>query len=154
MAKKITRRRTTTRRNRRANSEKYISKIFRLNQNQFTLDFVDINIDRDTPLFIDPQFISQRTDQWSLNAIQTIRSFFQTLIDYIREEDLDSARSLFTYNKDRFIERCKNSYKDDHGLIIPLIDTDFVSALEQLALGFNDVMEETIRDLKRKIQMG
>ena len=32
-------------------------------------------------------------------------------------------------NMDRFIERCRNTYRDSRGLIIPLVDEDVVGLL-------------------------
>lgn len=39
-----------------------------LNRTQNELDFVDIDIENDMPLFIDPYFLSIREDRWSINA--------------------------------------------------------------------------------------
>lgn len=39
-----------------------ISEICNLNRNQNELDFVDIDVDNDMPLFLDPYFLSIRTD--------------------------------------------------------------------------------------------
>lgn len=72
-----------------------ISQIFTLNKTQAELDFVDIDVDRDTALFLDPFFLSLRKDNWSIEATRTIRSFFQTVIDLIRNNQTEEARLLF-----------------------------------------------------------
>jgi hypothetical protein len=45
-----------------------ISKRFSLTHTQAELDFVDIDTNRDMPLFVDPHFLAQRTDPWSVGA--------------------------------------------------------------------------------------
>jgi len=40
------------------------------------LDFVDIPLERDIPLFVDPFALSQRVDRWSIAAHRTLVSFF------------------------------------------------------------------------------
>lgn len=74
-----------------------ISARFNLEASQFELDFVDINTNADTPLFVDPFFLGCRTDSWSVNTTRTLRSFFQAFINYIRNGEIDRARSLFDY---------------------------------------------------------
>src|SRR5690606_15398507 len=60
-------------------------------------DFIDIDIERDTPLFIDPYFIGKKKDVWSTDVTLTIRSFFQRIIDLIIDEQEDEARELFNH---------------------------------------------------------
>ncbi|WP_090238926.1 hypothetical protein [Fictibacillus solisalsi] len=74
-----------------------ISEIFNLEKNQQELDFVDIDIHSDIPLFIDPAFLSIRNDRWSTDAIRTIRSFFQYVIQLIKNDRLEEAKQLFDY---------------------------------------------------------
>ncbi|WP_313093832.1 hypothetical protein [Chryseobacterium flavum] len=74
-----------------------ISQIFNLNKSQAELDFVDININNDLPLFIDPFFLSRKNDHWSFEATLTIRSFFQKLIDLIRSQNEIEAKRLFEH---------------------------------------------------------
>lgn len=74
-----------------------ISKKFALGKTQYELDFVDININRDIPLFIDPYFLSIRKDRWSSDASRTLKSFFETFIKLIRAQKEDEARALFSY---------------------------------------------------------
>lgn len=54
-----------------------ISQIFRLNKSQAELDFVDIDISQDIPLFIDPFFISIRNDNWSIETRRTVKDSFK-----------------------------------------------------------------------------
>jgi len=74
-----------------------ISKIFNLGKSQAELDFVDIDISRDTPLFLEPSFLAKRNDKWSIDASRTIKSYFQFVIDLIRAKRIDEAKILFDY---------------------------------------------------------
>lgn len=74
-----------------------ISKIYALGVSQYELDFVDIDTDKDTPLFIDPSFLGVRGDAWSQEASRTLRNFFQTFIRLIQDGYEVEARALFDY---------------------------------------------------------
>lgn len=74
-----------------------ISEIFNLEASQAELDFIDIDIERDIPLFLDPFFLSIRVDNFSLGCSRTIRSFFQRVIDLVRNRQIDDARELFNH---------------------------------------------------------
>ena len=74
-----------------------ISEHFELNKSQAELDFVDIDYTTDTPLFLDPFFLSKKTDNWSTQATLTLRSFFQTVIDLIRAGNENDAKELFDH---------------------------------------------------------
>lgn len=74
-----------------------ISKQFLLNKSQAELDFVDIDFTTDTPLFLDPFFLSKKTDNWSNQATLTLRNFFQRVIDLIRAGNENEAKELFDH---------------------------------------------------------
>ena len=74
-----------------------ISEVFGLNRSQAELDFVDVDVNRDFPLFLDPHFLAQRTDPWSIRASQTIRSFFSYFIGLLSQGEEEEARALFDH---------------------------------------------------------
>src|ERR1041384_748601 len=74
-----------------------ISRIFNLNKTQYELDFVDIDPTQDLPLFVDPYFLAQRNDAWSIDASRTIRSFFQHLVTLLNQNQTRAARDLFMH---------------------------------------------------------
>mgnify|MGYP005750665263 CR=1 FL=1 len=74
-----------------------ISIIYNLNKSQAELDFVDIDPSGDLPLFLDPFFLGKKHDNWSHEATLTIRSFFQRVIDFIRNGFEDDAKKLFDH---------------------------------------------------------
>src|SRR5688572_10739769 len=74
-----------------------VSEVFGLNRAQSELDFVDVELDADNRLFVDPLGLSQRVDEWSVHAHRTLISFFQTIIDRIRSGHEQEAQDLL-YN--------------------------------------------------------
>jgi hypothetical protein len=63
-----------------------ISEHFRLNLHQAQLDFVDVDTDRDKALYIDPVPLSRGSDEWSQDCNSAITSFFQAIVDAIRND--------------------------------------------------------------------
>lgn len=76
-----------------------ISEKLGLNLSQSELDFVDIDLENDIPLFLDPYFLSIREDKWSKNAHRTLESYFQFVLGLLENGKEDSAKDYF-----RFIE--------------------------------------------------
>ena len=74
-----------------------ISRIFGLEASQGELDFVDIDVETDMPLFLDPYFLSTGQDHWSIDATLTLRSFFQTFVDLLVSGQETKARKLFNH---------------------------------------------------------
>lgn len=63
-----------------------ISDHFRLNQHQAQLNFVDVDTERDRALYIDPVPLSRASDSWSRDCNAALRSFFQAIVDAIRDD--------------------------------------------------------------------
>jgi hypothetical protein len=74
-----------------------ISSYFDLNKSQYELDFVDVDPDFDTPLFIDPYFLGRCKTPWAEEANRTIYSFFQILLTYLRSDQIDRAKAHFSH---------------------------------------------------------
>ncbi|WP_068505818.1 hypothetical protein [Paenibacillus kribbensis] len=74
-----------------------ISEIFMLNATQIQLDFVDINIEKDYPMYIDPYLISTRNDPWSVEVNRTIKNFFSKVSEFIRNDEHENAIELFQF---------------------------------------------------------
>jgi len=62
------------------------SEAFGLCHGSATLDFVDIELSTDVPLFIDPYAIEIRQDSWSDFCGDHIRSFFSALLENLRSD--------------------------------------------------------------------
>jgi hypothetical protein len=69
------------------------SEYFRLGLGQPELDFVDIDLDGDIRLFMDPYALRGRGDPLAVQCVGDIRRFFQRLLDALREGGLDGARA-------------------------------------------------------------
>lgn len=74
-----------------------ISKRFGLKKSQYELDFVDIDPAIDTPLFLDPYFISKCDFPFAVAAHNTMRSYFEYLLALLRAGKIRKAEELFSY---------------------------------------------------------
>jgi len=73
-----------------------VSEIYNLNKSQYELDFIDIDINKDTPLFLEPYILSKYEANWTEDANSYIKSFFSHFIMLLRNEDVTEARNLLT----------------------------------------------------------
>ncbi len=72
-----------------------ISEHFHLNQSQAQLNFVDVDPRRDKALYFDPRVLARGSDDWSVSCHNAITSFFQAIIDAIRDgRDADGLALL------------------------------------------------------------
>lgn len=68
-----------------------ISEIFNLNKSQYELDFVDIDLTNELPLFLDAYIFSSRNDSWSQKCNSIINDFFRKIREVI---ELDNKNEL------------------------------------------------------------
>lgn len=74
-----------------------VAQYFNLKKRQAQLDFVDVSLEGDIPLFLDPFALSQRQDEWSRECHHTIMVYFQQLVELIRRGEEGGAIELLSY---------------------------------------------------------
>lgn len=67
--------------------EVHVSQHFRLGCSQPELDFVDVNVHGDVPLFVDPRALRLLPTPWGNECVSLIQNYFQTVLDAIRAGD-------------------------------------------------------------------
>src|SRR5437660_456538 len=73
------------------------SKFFDLGKRQPELDFVDIDVSGDIPLFIDPFALEQlENDDWATECVSLIQDFFDVVLSAIKSDKNEEARALLS----------------------------------------------------------
>ena len=75
----------------------HFSKFFNINKPQALLDFVDIDLEIDTPLYIDPSALAARKDSWSVVSLNQVNTFFQAVITSIYNNDRQRCLELLSH---------------------------------------------------------
>lgn len=73
------------------------SKAFGLNQGQPGLDFVDVDPSEDLPLFFDPYVFANEDDAFCMACDQSIKSFFQRVLDAVIHSKTTEGHQLLSY---------------------------------------------------------
>lgn len=71
-----------------------VAKAYAIDKSQRELDFVDVRLETDNWLFIDPFALGQRVDRWSQSAHRTLVTFFDQVVNDIRSKRETHARRL------------------------------------------------------------
>jgi histone H3/H4 len=70
----------------KANPATRVSKYFSLDRDQTTLDFVDVPIGKDTPVFLDPSRLRSMDTIWASDCNSLLQHFFERLLEHIRTD--------------------------------------------------------------------
>src|SRR4051794_34724040 len=73
---------------------KRVSEHYKLGVGQDALDFVDVDIRGDDPLFIDPRALRTLKTPWTNECVTLLQDFFGTVLDLIRRGKHAQARML------------------------------------------------------------
>jgi hypothetical protein len=71
-----------------------VSEHYALGRTQPTLDFVDVHVDGDARVFIDPRALQLLLSEWGAECVSLVQSFFRAVLAAIREERHDDAQQL------------------------------------------------------------
>src|SRR6267378_4519336 len=137
-----------------------------IKKSQAELDFVDVPLQTDIWLFIDPFAISQRLDPWSQRSHGTLVAFFQKVVENIRAGRLTEARELLSHLREPNETRFGLSKKRPAGAGIgphqaqqlfdalkdsTAVKTGFLSSLEECELMIEGIGRDKISDLTTNI---
>ncbi|MCB0006526.1 MAG: hypothetical protein KDE04_08720 [Anaerolineales bacterium] len=139
---------------------------FELDKQQFELDFINITLERDLPLFIDPFALSQRTDRWSQNSHRTLVTYFQQVVDFVRTGNKNSAFELLRFLQEPNETRLGYSSGKPQGAGIgsfqarqllnalsesSAVTTGFLNSLEETELMIEGISRDKISDLTTNV---
>ena len=142
------------------------SQVFRLNKTQAELDFVDVLLQTDNPIFVDPFAISQRPDQWSQQSHRTIVTFFQQVVDHIRRGNHDQAKELLLHLQEPNETRLGLSAGKPQGAGVGYVQakqiyealrdstavkSGFLTSLEECELMIDGISRDKISDLTTNV---
>lgn len=71
-----------------------VSQHFGLGLSQASLEFVDVDLETDVALFIDPRAISQIDSEWTDECVALLQDFFNAVLDCIASSDHHRATEL------------------------------------------------------------
>ena len=71
-----------------------VSDHFHLGRTQPELDFVDVDVHGDVPLYVDPRAIRLLPTQWGQECVSLVQNYFHSIIDAIKRGDRPSALRL------------------------------------------------------------
>ncbi len=143
-----------------------ISKIYELSKTQSELDFVDVQLQTDNRLFLDPFAISQHPGRFAQECHNTLLGFFQRVVDCIRSGEIDEAKELLGYLREPNETRLGFSKRQPQGAGIgrlqaeqlfgalkdsTAVRTGFISSLEECELMIDGISRDKLSDLSTNL---
>lgn len=78
-----------------------VSEYFRLGKTQPYLDFVDVRLETDIPVFIDPSALRNMNSVWGHECASLVRNYFELVLDRIRTGKHAEAQALLSCLNER-----------------------------------------------------
>jgi hypothetical protein len=73
-----------------------VSQHYGLGRSQATLEFVDVDIEGDTRLFLDPHALTYIDSEWAAECVSLLQTFFDRVVHAIRDGDERHAHALLS----------------------------------------------------------
>jgi hypothetical protein len=73
-----------------------VSDFYKLGLKQPSLEFVDVTLEKDAKIFVDPRAFAALGSKWGDECVSLIRGFFSQVLAAIRDEDEERARQLLS----------------------------------------------------------
>lgn len=78
------------------NQKETVSSFFNLNKLQSELEFLDVRLDTDVKLYIDPSSFALLDNNWGRECTKLIRDYFQKVINYIKQGNKNKSLELLS----------------------------------------------------------
>lgn len=78
----------------RINPKTTVSTFFKLGRDQTTLDFVDVPIRNDTPVFLDPSRLRAMQSTWASECNSLLQHYFETLLEHVRKNNKTAGMKM------------------------------------------------------------
>ncbi|MGF1887448.1 hypothetical protein L4D13_15075 [Photobacterium profundum] len=78
-----------------------VSEYFKLNRTQAYLDFVDVPLNTDVPVFLDPNSIKSLDSVWGNELASLLQSFFDAVLKHIKADEHEQAKRLLSSLNER-----------------------------------------------------
>ena len=102
-----------------------VSEYFKLGRTQPYLDFVDVRLDTDIEVFVDPTALKHMKSPWGHECASLLQSFFEVVLKSIKGGDDAKAQkllgSLNERNEFHHLKRIRNRVQKTH---VPQLATD------------------------------
>lgn len=146
-----------------------VSEYYELGKNQASLDFVDVRLDTDTPLFIDPTAIHLLDSDWGNKCVSLIQDYFSLVLQYIKNGEHAEARALLSSLNEPNETRLGYSTDNPHGHGMgeklaekvwhqlkesQAVKTGLIKDLEDTALLIDGIASDVISDIVTNIIRG
>jgi hypothetical protein len=73
-----------------------VSEYYKLQRTQPTLDFVDVDVEDDTSVFVDPRALRLLPDEWGNECVSLVQNFFRAVLRAIKENNDELGYSLLS----------------------------------------------------------
>ena len=74
-----------------------ISSLLKINASPYELDFIDVDLERDLPFYIDPFLIANINSPWAIETDRVIKNFFHAFKTAMVKQDYTKADQLFQF---------------------------------------------------------